>query len=385
MFLKQFFVFLIIIISSHFANAGTGPAPPSLPSEQQDIIDSCVSNGSALGLNNTQIDALCPATTDGLQWTVERLNQPTNTFSSNLPFNSGSAASSDPDRQEQTLGALLYGKEAGVNAGSFLNSINVWGSASKSSSEYSLVPTESDTGNAMIGAHTSIGETGLIGLSFGIAGTDVKTAYNTGEQNLKDYSFAAYIGTMITDNISVGANGGVSFRDIEQFRTGVGGTTAFTIGETVNSSTDSDTWFISGSIDGFWEFDAFVFGAHSSIFYSEEEVDGFTETGATSNATAAVASRDIDTGLFRIGFDIGYAKPKVFEPYIGVAYLNYFEQPEITVLSSTAADTDDDEFLASAGIRFFGETISGSVSWNRNFSRDFLDYDSLNLLFSVDL
>lgn len=376
MFLKRFLSFILLITFGQIACAGG----TVIPSEQDSILQTCLANGNALGLTGAEIDAVCPATTDGLRWTVERVNQPTNTFSSNLPFNSGSASSTDPNREEQTLGSLLYGEEAGVNAGSFLNSINVWGSASKSSSEYTLIPIESDTGSAMIGAHTSIGETGLIGISFGIAGTDVKANYNGGEQELKDYSFAGYVGTMITDNISVGANGGVSFRDIDQFR--INALAGPTFGQVINSETESDTWFISGSIDGFWEFDAFVFGAHSSIFYSEEEVDGFTETGAVTNT---VASRDIETGLFRIGFDIGYAKPKVYEPYIGIAYLNYFEQPEINVLSSAAADTDDDEFVGSAGIRFFGESISGSVSWNRNFSRDFLDYDSLNLLLSVDL
>ena len=386
MFFKRFFTLSILILLASKAFAGVAPPPASLPSEQDSILQDCISNGSSLGLSNIEIDSICPATSNGLQWTVKRTNQGIDSFSNNLPFNSGSAGSTDPDRDEQTLGSLLYGDQAGMNAGSWMNSVNVWGSANSSDSEYTLVPIESDTGSAMIGAHTNLNDSSIIGISFGISGTTVNTIYNSGEQDLTDYTVAGYVGSMLTNNISVGANGGYSFRNIDQFRTGVGGTTPFTINEIVNGDTESDTWFVSASIDGFWQLDSFIFGAHSSLMYSEEDVDSFTETGVTSGATAQVGSQSIETGQFRLGVDVGYTYPGYFEPYVGLTYINYFEQDDISVLSSTSTDDDDSEFIWTAGLRFFNDSgVTGSVSYSKNFSRDFLDYDSLDVLFSLDL
>lgn len=390
MFFKHFYTFLLLVIVSNNLMAGTGPAPPppspspSLPSEQQSILEDCISNGRLLlGLSDQEIDRRCPATSNGLQFTVERTNQSIN--SNNTSQNNGSG---NNNSGQQTLGSLLYGDAAGLNAGSVLNNISVWGSASKSDSEYSLVPIESDTGSAMVGAHTAVSDKGIIGISFGITGTSVDTIYNAGEQELTDYTFAAYGSMAVNDNISVGVNGGYMFREIDQFRNGAsvtGGAAPFLPNEVVNGDTESDTWFVSANVDGFWHFDAFIIGLYTGVLYTEEEVDGFTETGATSNATATVGGQAIQTGLFRLGFDIGYTNPGYFEPFVGLEYLNYFEQDEIQVLSSTAVDSDDSEFIWSAGLRLFGDGITGSITYRNNFSREFLDYDSLNFLLSVDL
>ena len=376
--MMRIYLLSLLMLISHICFAGTSPVlppPTNLSSEQDSVLQDCINNGAALGLTGAEIDTACPANRSPIPFTNNRVNQVTSN-NNNTPNGNGNGNNS--------VSLNDINSPQGMNAGMEFGDLGVWANLSHTRSEYSLIPWESDSSAFQVGAHKNVGPSGIMGISIGIAGTEVDTLFNGGEQELTDYSVALYGSTLVTNNISVGANLGYIFRDMDQFRLGVGAG-GFAIGEQVNGKTDSNTWFASANVDGYWQVQAFSLGSHASVLYSSEEIDGFTETGATGGATNAVADQENDLGVLRVGFDIGYTNPGFVEPYLALDYLYYFENQTVSAISSTAIDDDDTEFVYSIGARFYRDNVTGSISYSDNFSRDFLDYSTVNATITIDL
>ena len=369
---------VLLLLVSRVALAGVGPVTPpvSLPSEQDSVLSDCISNGISLGLSNAEIDSACPANRSPIPFTNNRINQISRT-QKNAP-GSGNGDNAN------TASLNDVNSPQGLNAGVQLGDFGFWANVSHTNTEYSLIPWDAQSSAFTVGAHKDIGPSGIMGISFGLGGTEVDTLFNGGEQEMTDYSLSLYASTLINNTFSVGANAGYIFREMEQFRTGVGGTTPFALGERVIGGTESDTWFASANLDGYWQVQAFSIGAHSSVLYSSEDIDGFTETG-TTGATNGVRSQDNEVGVLRLGFDVGYTNPGFVEPYFGLDYLYYFDSETVSSLSSTAVDNDDTEFVYTFGARFYRDNLSAVISYSNNFSREFMDYDTLNAVISIDL
>lgn len=79
--------------------------------------------------------------------------------------------------------------------------------------------------------------------------------------------------------------------------------------------------------------------------------------------------------VFRIAGRVSYYTGNMM-PYVGLTYVHDVERERI--IAAPLPSDDRDEFIANAGVSFFGEgAISGGIDFSYNFSRD--DTDGLGV------
>ena len=325
------------------------------------------------------------------------LNQAFTQFLTNLiKFSSALRQATTPGIFGNHINIENSGGNTGLNAGTtfeeILGGLTVWGSLTHNSVENDLTSTswDSDTNNLMVGAHASLNENMILGGSFGYQSTDVDTFFNGGEQDIDGYTFAGYFGWLVNDWISFDVAGGLSFSETDQerrvsaFEVATGGTFApLGAGAVVTSDIDSDTWFVSTNLTAFKTYDRWVVDGHIGYLRSETDQDASTESGG--GLSQSIAGRNSDFGQLRIGTNIGYQWRDNMEPFVGVDYINDLTFEKVRVAAGQVQPAnDDDEIQATAGFRYFGESLSGILQFRNSFGRDDIDNFSIEAVISAE-
>ncbi len=280
-----------------------------------------------------------------------------------------------------TGASLMSGQAAGDG---FAN-IGVWGSYNRSnfSSSVIVAPYDARLDSFLLGVDTMPIENLVIGLGFGYEHTDTRTLFNGGGQNTRGYTVTPYIAYLINDILSVDVSAGYSRLNTDQDRLDPAN------GNTLGSSFDSGRWFASANLNASLVRGAWVLGGRIGYLYSQEEQDGYTESGGPSVRT--VGDRHVDLGQGYIGADLAYGFGAL-EPYVTVTYYNDFTRDDgagAGGLPSAVGSTqpaDDDEVQAGFGVRYFGASgISGSLEWLKTVGRERFDNNSLIATLRIDL
>lgn len=232
---------------------------------------------------------------------------------------------------------------------------------------------DADQDNILFGMDYSYSDRLIFGISGGYENNDVDTTFNLGRMEVDGFTVAPYAAYLVNDNISIDAAFGYSDLSIDQVRTEPGGAQ-------VTGNTDSSRWFVMSNLNAFKRYGDWFLTGRAGVIYSEEEQDGFTETGGVTAQT--VADRDIDFGQFNIGGEAAYSVHEV-EPFASVFYEYDFEQGDSAALNPNQVQRsrDDDQFRVSAGLRYFGSNgLSATLEWSRILDRENFDSQSINLL-----
>ncbi|MCS3904021.1 outer membrane autotransporter protein [Methylohalomonas lacus] len=250
-----------------------------------------------------------------------------------------------------------------------------WVSYGRTSADNELSSTRYDAtqDNVLFGIDYTYSDRLIFGISGGYENNDVTTAFNLGEMEVEGLTVAPYAAYLLTDNVSVDVAFGYSDLSIDQFRTEPGGAI-------VRGDTDASRWFVMSNLNANHQYRNWLFSGTAGVIYSEEDQDGFTETGGISSQT--VASRNIEYGQLTFGGEIAYVE-KAVEPYASLHYQYAFEDGDSTRLNPNQArrTDDDDEFRLATGLRFFANNgVSGVIEYNTILGRDHYDSHGINLI-----
>jgi len=251
-----------------------------------------------------------------------------------------------------------------------------WASYSYSDFENNFVTTafDGERHGFLVGADLVLGEKTILGIAVGYEDNDIDTTFNRGNQETEGISFIPYFGYLLDDTWSVDGAFGYSNMETDQFRTAPGTTTR------INSFTDADRWFGALNLNGFTNYDNWLFTGRFGILYANHDQDSFVESDGT-----LIANLVSELGQINIGGDVAYSYGE-FEPFARVTYEYDWTLTEIGVLGGGPQPSfDKDDVLIGAGVRYFGtNNISGNLEWNKRLGRDDYDEDSFSITIRAD-
>lgn len=256
----------------------------------------------------------------------------------------------------------------------------VWGAYQHTDFEDNFAATayDADTDVVIMGADFSPFDNMVFGAALGYENTDADTTFNGGNIETDGITIMPYMGVFLSDSVGVDFDLsadmaiGLSFLDIEQFRTNAAGAR-------VTSSTNSDRAFISGNVSAAQSFGNWYVGGRVGLLYAKDDIDGFTESDTT-----AVAAREVELGRLSLGGNIAYTWDS-FEPFASATYQHDFSFENIRVAGATQPENDVNDILLGFGVRWYGESgVTASLEYNTVVGRDDFDSDTFNFYLRAD-
>ena len=244
---------------------------------------------------------------------------------------------------------------------------------------------DADAHNVLAGFDRLFNDHFLMGLAFGYQWVDADTDFNGGGQDNDGFTIAPYAAFLLTDVFSVDVTGGYSDLDYEQDRISP------TDGTDINADFDADRWFVAANANALYIVDSWVFGAKIGYLYTDEEQDGYLETGSAASAAAGrlrtVQKRKIDLSQMSASADIAY-NFGAWEPYFMATYRNDLSRDDgnnaggLPGNFTSVQPDDDDEVQLNFGVRFYTTWgLSTTLEYQRIEGRK--DFDSNTFMMIV--
>jgi hypothetical protein len=296
---------------------------------------------------------------------------------------------------ENEAQAALGRPQSGLSSGDLLGGWGAWVNYRGSWYDSDFVfnneslAYDADTDRGTVGLDRFIYDHFLIGLSLGYEDTDTDTFYNGGGQDSDGFTIAPYGAWLINDNFSIDVSGGYTPLEYDQDRISP------TDGTTTSSSFDADRWFFATNLNALAIVNNWVLGGRVGLLYTQEQQDGYVETGSAASAAAGtvrtVDDRDIDLTQLVLGGDIAYSFGTL-EPYALLIYRNDISRDNgedaggLPGTFTSVQPDDDDEIEAGFGFRLFSSFgVTSSFEWSIIEGRDSFDGHNVSLTIRGEL
>lgn len=250
---------------------------------------------------------------------------------------------------------------------------------------------EGDNTTWTVGADRIVADRWLIGLSLSYEDTETRTFFNGGGQQIDGFGFAPYVGVSITDYLSLDAAGGMSFTETDQGRVGV---TPLGAIEELRSRFDAERWFGTVNLNAHHDVGTLALNGRVGYLYLEETQDAYRETGTggvlQTLRPRTVGEREVSLGQIYAGGEIAGRFERAM-PYLGALYRNDVSREDGAAAGGLPANigrtltADRDEVELTAGLRWFGENVTGSVEYLKTIGRENFDNDTFQALLRVAL
>ena len=283
--------------------------------------------------------------------------------------------------------AARYGYGTGLAAGDGMGGsvFGTWASYSYNDfdSDFAFQGTQlgydADAHNFLAGFDRLFQNRFLLGLAFGYQSVETDTVFNGGGQDTDGYTVAPYAAVLLTDVFSVDVSGGYTGLDYDQDRISPAD------GTDIKASFDSDRWFVQTNLNAVMMVDSFVFGAKVGYLYTDEEQDGYTETGSAASAAGGllrtVTKRNIDLEQIVAGGEIAYVAG-AYEPFFIAEYRNDLSRDNDNAAGglpgnfTSVQPDDDDEVQLSFGVRYYTTWgVTSTLEYQRVEGRSSFDSD----------
>ena len=276
----------------------------------------------------------------------------------------------------------------GLSAGDHFAGWGFWGSFNNTDYDGSLpinapigrVEYEGDIKSVLFGADKLVTDRLVLGLAIGYEESEAFTLYNGGNNDADGYTIAPYAAFFVNNFISIDAAVGYTELEYETDRVSLA-----TAGTTNFGSYDSDRWFAAINLNASGQFNDFLLTGRVGYLYTEEDQDGYTETGGAD--ARQVSDRKFDLSQLLVGVEVAYNWQSTL-PYIGLAWAHDLDrenggnglQPG---LPGGVAPTfsDDNEIQLTFGLRHYGDYISAMLDFNTVLERD--SFDSHGVMFTL--
>lgn len=287
------------------------------------------------------------------------------------------------------------GKGSGLAAGDALGlaGFSVWTGYGRSNfgGDATQARYEGNNSTWSVGADRVVADRWLIGLALSYEDTDTRTFYNGGGQQIDGFGFAPYVGVSITDYLSLDASGGMTFTETNQGRIGL---TPLGAVEELRSRFDAQRWFGTVNLNANHDVGKLALNGRVGYLYVEENQDAFRESG-TGGALQAlrprtVGEREVSLGQIYAGGEIAGRFERAM-PYLGALYRNDVSREDGAAAGGLPANIgrtltrDRDEVELTAGLRWFGERVMGSVEYLKTIGRERFDNDTFQALVRIAL
>jgi outer membrane autotransporter protein len=181
------------------------------------------------------------------------------------------------------------------------------------------------------------------------------------------WTIAPYAGYVLNRYFTMDVSAGYSFVDYDLRRTNAAGAT-------VTGGFESNRWFISGALNGYYSVNKILLTGRLGYSYTRESQDAFTESDTTANS-----SRDVTVGSIRIGGTVGYDLGKV-QPYLTTTYVYDTQLTKVQVGAGQVAPSNDRSGIDfGGGVRFaLSDRVSGGIEGTTHLARDNFDSTSVS-------
>ncbi len=282
-------------------------------------------------------------------------------------------------------GGLAAGDEMGGSV------FGLWGSYSYSDfeSDFAFQGTslayDADAHSMLAGFDRLFSDRYLLGVAFGYQWVDADTTFNGGGQENDGYTVAPYAAVLLNDVFSIDVSGGMSWLDYDQDRISPAD------GTDIRASFDSDRWFVATNLNALVVVENWVVGAKVGYLHTDEEQDGYLETGSAASAGAGllrtVTKRTVDLSQVIFGLDVGYSFG-AWEPYVMAAYHNDLSRNDGRAAGGLPGNftavqpDDDDEVQLNFGVRMYTTWgLTTTLEYQRVEGRR--DFDSNGVMLTV--
>ena len=334
----------------------------------EDSPGTCSSTGSGTFTRSTSGDIVVidpEITPSNILTTPFLLNTQVKAMTSDMSYRISDVLRGSPIGIRQTANGLMWeGQSTGLNAGDAFMNIGIWGSYSYSDFDNDFVSTAFDghRHNILTGIDFQPRENMLLGVAVGYDNSDIDTGFNRGNQDIDGITVAPYFGYLFDENWSIDVSAGYSRVESDQYRTDPN------TNNRVNSSPTADRWFAMLNLNGYTQWQNWLFRGHVGTLLARNYQHDFRESDGTR-----IDSLTTKLGQVNAGGEASYIFGE-FEPFARFAYEYDYSMSEIVVLSGGQPSNDNDNFLVGAGLRYFSQNgLSGNLEWNRRVDRE--DYN----------
>ena len=255
----------------------------------------------------------------------------------------------------------------GLSAGdaALTEALSAWLSVNYNNAENDFpgIAYDADTYGVSVGLDYKVSDTVNVGAFLSYSNIDTETPFNGGGSDTDSFSVGPYVSVALSDIFSVDATVGYTFSQIDNRR--------LVLGVPVTGEQDASTWFGAVNLSATkWLDNNVGLTGRVGYSYSHSENDAYIDSTATP-----VAKTESDLGQLQVAGRVSYYTDGML-PYIGLTYVHDVERERI--IAAPLPSDDRDEFIANAGVSFFGEgPISGGIDFSYNFGRD--DTDGLGV------
>ena len=247
----------------------------------------------------------------------------------------------------------VINKLTGLSAGDEPQAFGVWANGSGTVSKDTTESSEFDStlGMGILGFDYMVTPDIVAGLAIGGEKTRVDTKYNNGRLDTSGFTLSPYFAVLINDYCSFNITGGYSWLNSDQNK----------LDGAITSSMDSNRWFGSANVYGYYYLGKLNFTGIFSYTYSQEHIDEYTESDSNT-----IDSLKAKLGTVGLGVELGYQITDLSEIYSGIEYnydTTFNEVPDISY--------DRDAFTIGVGFRtVFIDNISLDLNVSTMLGRD---------------
>ncbi|MDP2122779.1 MAG: autotransporter outer membrane beta-barrel domain-containing protein [Parvibaculum sp.] len=248
----------------------------------------------------------------------------------------------------------------GLSAGdaALTEALSAWLAVSYNNAENDFpgIAYDADTYGVSVGLDYKLSDTVNVGAFLSYSNIDTTTPFNGGGSDTDSYSVGPYVSVALSDIFSVDATVGYTVSKIDNRRV--------FFGLPITGEQDASTWFGAVNLSATkWLDNNVGLTGRVGYSYSHSQNDAYVDSTATP-----VAKTESDLGQLQVAGRVSYYTGTMM-PYVGLTYVHDVERERI--IAAPLPSDDRDEFIANAGLSFFGEgPISGGVDVSYNFSRD---------------
>jgi len=236
--------------------------------------------------------------------------------------------------------------------------------------------------NGLAGADVTLADRFVLGVALGYESSDTDTDFNLGNITVEGTTVAPYGVVILNDYASIDAAAGYASLDNDQSRidpaASAPGAPVF-----LSARFDSRRWFVAANLNLSYPIGDLVVSGQLGVLKTQEDQDGYTETGGASSRT--VRDRRVKLSEGHVSLDAAYSMG-AFEPFARVSYVTDFSRDDGQNVgglpgASVRTQFDDNAWRLAAGVRYYGARFSTSAEVQTEQGR--ANFDSTGVRVSV--